>query len=99
MFEIVFPADEDLSSPIADIPAHVSIFEDEINEAVQVFLTQLDVLSAVNADLIFIEQNQLVPELMLPFSFTGCAIVDNDGKYNNYIMFTARQVRYLPQLK
>lgn len=52
------------------VPAFIQITDDEINEATdQLFIAQLEILEAVNSNLITISR-----------SISTCFIVDNDGK-------------------
>ena len=74
-FNVVFPADED-NNTVADVDAFISIVDDEINEHMeQVFVALLEVLSAVNIELLNVTERNL----------TVCRIVDNDRKYLLYI--------------
>lgn len=74
VFEVTFPVDEG-SSFIVDIPADISIADDEVDEAeMQYFIAYLEILDAVNFDLINIARE-----------VTYCSIIDNDGECSNYI--------------
>ena len=64
---MTFPADEIMN--IADVEVFIPIEDDEIDEAQQVFIILLEVLEAVNFDLIRITRNT---------SFGR--ILDNDGE-------------------
>ena len=67
-FNVIFPADEIVN--IADVEEFIPIVDDEIDEAQeQVFIILLEVLEAVNFDLIRITRNT---------SFGR--IIDNDGE-------------------
>ena len=67
VFEVVFPVDEGLA-PIADIDAFISVVDDDVNEAaVQFFIAYLELVDAVNSELI-----------MLPRVICRCLITDND---------------------
>ena len=67
-FNVIFPADEIVN--IADVEEFIPIVDDEIDEAQeQVFIILLEVLEAVNFDLITITRNT---------SFDR--ILDNDGE-------------------
>ena len=67
-FDITFPADE--FGNIADVPEAISIVDDEIDEAQeQFFIIVLEVLEAVNFDLLRITRNISVG-----------TIVDNEGE-------------------
>lgn len=71
VFEVSFPADEGLPRTNPDIPTPIAIVDDEVNEAEQYFVAYLEILDAVNYDLINIGRN-----------ITFCAIVDNDGEFS-----------------
>ena len=64
--EVTFPTDEQR------VEAFVRIFDDEINEASeQVFVVLLEIVDAVNPDLI----------VMFRSSTVTCRILDNDGEF------------------
>ena len=68
-FNVTFPADEVIN--IADVLETIPIVDDEIDEAQeQVFIIVLEVLDAVNFDLVTITRN------MISFG----RIIDNDGE-------------------
>ena len=68
MLEIVFPADENLSEPIFELPANIPIVDDEIDEAkVQQFVVFLQVDSALQTSRVKIKQNKSI-----------CNIIDDD---------------------
>ena len=67
-FDVTFPVDEVMN--IADLLITIPIVDDEINEALeQVFIIVLEVLGAVNIDLITITR-----------STSFGRIIDNDGE-------------------
>ena len=67
-FEVTFPADEGLR--LYDVHAPIPIFDDEIDEAVtQLFVARLEVLDAVNFDLITTSR-----------TVSMCRIIDDDGQ-------------------
>ena len=69
-FNVVFPADEGLNT-VADVDAFISIVDDEINENMeQIFGALLEVLSAVNIELLNLTERNLAV----------CRIFDNDRK-------------------
>ena len=69
-FEVTFSPNEGETTPIAEIPAFISIVDDEINEADhQYFIVFLEIIGAVNFDLIEIGRN-----------VSTCIIIDNDGE-------------------
>lgn len=73
-FVVTFPADEGLPSPKQTVPAPIPVFDDEIDEAVhQSFIAYLEILDAVNSDLITIRRDVGI-----------CNILDNDGERNSY---------------
>lgn len=68
MINVTFPADE-FGTQINNVMSPVSIFDDEINEAlVEVFIIVLTLENAINPDRVVITR---------PSSL--CRIVDNDG--------------------
>ena len=72
VLEIVFPADENLSRSIFELPADILVVDDEINEAgAQQFIVSLRVFSALNISLVQIEKNTSI-----------CNIIDDDSKSN-----------------
>ena len=72
VLEIIFPADENLSRSIFELPADIPVVDDEINEAgAQQFIVSLRVFSALNISLVKIEQNTSI-----------CNIIDDDSMSN-----------------
>ena len=68
VLEIIFPADENLSEPIFELPADIPIVNDEIDEAkVQQFVVFLQVDSALQTSGVEIKQNKSI-----------CNIIDDD---------------------
>ena len=68
---VEFFADEPLESNVLRLPADIVIIDDEVNEAgVQYFVAHLEVVEAVNIQLIQISR-----------SITDCLIIDNDSKF------------------
>ena len=71
IFNITFAADENAAVAISDISALIPIVDDDKDEAdIQFFIASLEVVDAVNMDLIDIGR-----------TFSRGIIVDNDGKY------------------
>ena len=71
IFNITFAADENAPVAISDISALIPIVDDDKDEAdIQFFIAFLEVVDAVNMDLIDIGR-----------TFSRGIIVDNDGKY------------------
>ena len=68
VLEIIFPADENLSEPIIELPANIPIINDEIDEAnVQQFVVFLQAFSALAPSRVKIDQNTSI-----------CNIIDDD---------------------
>ena len=71
IFNITFAADENAAVAISDISALIPIVDDDKDEAdIQFFIAFLEVVDAVNMDLIDIGR-----------TFSRGIIVDNDGKW------------------
>lgn len=69
-FEVTWPSDEGLPSGLTDETVFIPITDDEIDEAeVQFFIVFLEILEAVNFDLITVSRANAT-----------CVIVDNDGE-------------------
>ena len=69
-FVVIFPADESAGSVLTEVLASVSLVDDDINEADQSFIVRLDVVEAMNFDLVDTNSRNT----------TICQIRDNDGK-------------------
>ena len=71
IFYLTFEADENAPVSISDISALIPIVDDDKDEAdIQFFIVALEIVDAVNMDLIDIGR-----------TFSRGIIVDNDGKY------------------
>lgn len=72
VFTVLFPADENMSTPISEVLAPISVVDDDIDEAEeQVFIAFLEVVDAVTLGSLSTG----------PRNVAECIIVDNDSKY------------------
>ena len=70
---MTFGADENAPDPTSDISALIHIVDDDKDEAnIQYFIVALEIVDAVNMDLIHIDR-----------ASSQCVIIDDDGWYLN----------------
>ena len=75
MLTVTFPADEVDSPPVLSVPAPIPVVDDELNEATQYFVVQLQLLEPH------------APNIVLERGVAACIIEDNDRELFVFIWY------------